>query len=300
MVYPKVLESAQHFPSIGLSANRNYQCSETCALAYIAKPHCQCMVRDWESVLRDPAFWACNVRDLRVSTFKQLTADITSFCTALCRNRQALDELQIRIKEVIHPLAMEACTQEEVFRAQQTAIHDRIALVTAHWQDNLRLKNIFMFSKQPPAADSTLHLSPVRIIAACVVSTFAIVFSSAISVVTTAIVTTPFVTIIISNSFYSSGSSCLSGSSCSSGSSCPSREFCSSTTSCCCGTSCSSVTSFSFGTSFSSSTSCCSGSPSFNRFTALTTCCLCSLVACLTFTSCHHEVLPTYYVTTPQ
>ncbi|KAA8893396.1 hypothetical protein FN846DRAFT_896012 [Sphaerosporella brunnea] len=99
-VYRKVLESAEHV------SNGNYQRSD--ALACIAKPHCQRMFRDWKSVLRDPALWVGNVRDLRVSTVEQLTADIASFCPALRRNRQALDEVQIGIKEGILPLAIEA------------------------------------------------------------------------------------------------------------------------------------------------------------------------------------------------
>jgi hypothetical protein len=84
--------------------------------------------------------------------------DIAAFCPALRRNRKASDEVQIQIKEAILPLAMKASTEEAAHRARQANTHHRIAAVTAYWQDNLRSKNVSMFSMLPGIS----HPAPSR------------------------------------------------------------------------------------------------------------------------------------------
>jgi hypothetical protein len=93
-------------------------------------------------VLRDPAIWIGNIRDLRVSTVDKLTADIDAFCPVLDSNREVLDQMQAPMKRELLPLAMEASAQQAVFRAQQVEIQARIATVSASHQLAHRLKNI--------------------------------------------------------------------------------------------------------------------------------------------------------------
>jgi hypothetical protein len=70
------------------------------------------MYEEWESVLRDPALWFGNIRDLSVSTVDQIMTDIDAFCPILRGNEGSYAEYRGRMEAATLSTAIEVSRRD--------------------------------------------------------------------------------------------------------------------------------------------------------------------------------------------